>query len=233
MSSAVGKQRLMAFLLNNRERASAQLLQDLFAAFFFHEKGPGYFVEFGATDGISLSNTCMLEALGWRGILAEPLASWHEKLRRNRNCHIDTRCVYSKSNEIVRFRDTYENPELAGIEKELKPDISREKRGTYSTGEVLTVSLMDLLATYDAPRSIEYLSVDTEGSELEILGAFDFSAYRIAVLTVEHNFVDDQREGLKSLLERNGFVRVCESISRWDDWYLNANVIEDASVYRD
>ena len=233
MGSHERKLDALQFLLNNRGRSSAQLLQDLFAIYFSDAKKSGYFVEFGATDGILLSNTLLLEkSLDWSGIVAEPLSTWHERLKKNRGCHIDTRCVYSKSNEIVEFRNTHEYPELAGVEKHLQSDGNKELRRNFTVNEVATVSLMDLLATYDAPRSIDYLSVDTEGSELEILNAFDFSAYSIAMLTVEHNFVDDQRGKLKNLLEKNGFVRVLESISKWDDWYLNVNTFGDAGLFR-
>jgi FkbM family methyltransferase len=233
VSSHKRKLEALQFLLNNRERSSAQLLQDLFAIYFSNAKKSGYFVEFGATDGVLLSNTLLLEkSLEWRGIVAEPLSTWHERLRKNRSCHIDTRCVYSTSNETVQFRNTYEYPELAGIEKSLQSDGNKESRQKFSTDEVPTVSLMDLLATYDAPNSIDYLSVDTEGSELEILGAFDFSAYKISLITVEHNFIDDQRNKLKNLLEKSGFIRVFENISRWDDWYLNTNTVRDADLYR-
>jgi FkbM family methyltransferase len=227
------RQDVLEFLLNNREKSSAQLLQDLFVICFSKGKKSGYFVEFGATDGISHSNTYRLEKdFDWQGILAEPSPVWHERLRGNRNCHIDTRCVYSKSNEIVQFRNAYEYPDLSGIEKNLQPDHNKELRQKFSTEDVSTVSLTDLLKNYNAPNSIDYLSIDTEGSELEILSAFDFSAFKIALLTVEHNFVNDQRDGLKTLLERNGFVRVFEEISRWDDWYLNTKIIGDAFFYR-
>jgi FkbM family methyltransferase len=233
MSSYKKKQEVLEFLLNNREKSSAQLLQDLFALYFSKAKRFGYFVEFGATDGILHSNTYLLEkSFDWRGIVAEPLSAWHERLKKNRSCHVDTRCVYSRSNEMVRFRNTHEAPELAGIEGNLQADHNDALRQKFSTDEVRTVSLMDLLETYNAPSSIDYLSVDTEGSELEILNAFDFSAYQISLITVEHNFIDGERGKLKALLERNGFVRVFEKISKWDDWYLNAKVIGGADLYK-
>ena len=72
---------------------------------------------------------------------------------------------------------------------------------------------------YNAPKKIDYLSVDTEGSEFDILSAFDFNEYRFNCITIEHNFTEN-REKLKFLLEQNGYKRVFEYLSKWDDWYI-------------
>lgn len=214
--------KLLEVLIINQDNSRAQLLQDVFALHFSGFKQKGFFVEFGATNGLSRSNTYTLEKdFDWDGILAEPLPSWHADLKKNRECAIDTRCVYSQSNLIMKFVDAIEAPELSGLQNSLQDDDNKAARANRRTFEVKTVSLMDLLDQYAAPASIDYLSVDTEGSELEILGAFDFAKYQVSVLTVEHNFVEPQRGSIKTLLEKAGFVRVCETISRWDDWYVN------------
>jgi len=75
------------------------------------------------------------------------------------------------------------------------------------------------LKKYNAPKEIDYLSVDTEGSELDILSAFDFNEYRFNCITIEHNFTEN-REKLKLLLEQNGYKRIFEHLSKWDDWYI-------------
>jgi hypothetical protein len=69
------------------------------------------------------------------------------------------------------------------------------------------------------PKTIDYLSIDTEGSELEILSAFDFSAHHVRIITVEHNH-SPIRGKLHDLLTSNGFTRAFEEFSDWDDWYL-------------
>ena len=56
-----------------------------------------------------------------------------------------------------------------------------------------------------------------------ILENFNFKLYEISIITIEHNFIDDLRNKIKSLLEKNNFVRVFEKISRMDDWYVNKN----------
>jgi hypothetical protein len=64
----------------------------------------GYFVEFGAIDGITNSNSYYFEKiLGWNGILAEPAKRWHENLKYNRAVHIETDCVFSESNLTLEF----------------------------------------------------------------------------------------------------------------------------------
>ena len=217
-----GYSEFLEFLLNNREQSPAQLLQDLFALYFSELKKNGYFVDFGATDGIALSNTYNLEKkFGWSGIVAEPLPSWHGALRKNRACHIDTRCVYSQTGLSLTFVETFNDPELSGLQQDLQRGLNEAARKDQRTFEVSTISLTDLLDHYSAPKDIDYMSIDTEGSELEILKAFDFSRHRVSLITVEHNYVDAQRTAIKALLERAGFVRVCEPISRWDDWYVS------------
>ena len=71
----------------------------------------------------------------------------------------------------------------------------------------------------NAPKIIDYLSIDTEGSEYEILKNFDFESYSFRVITVEHNHTDN-RELVKVLLTSNGYKRVHEAISDFDDWYI-------------
>ncbi|MEI7932321.1 MAG: methyltransferase, partial [Alphaproteobacteria bacterium] len=84
--------------------SSAQNFQDLFIALYHQHARGKFFVEFGATDGVALSNTLMLEReLGWSGILAEPARGWHAALRQNRRGVIDTRCVWKASGETIDF----------------------------------------------------------------------------------------------------------------------------------
>ena len=219
----------LEYLAAQKMFSTAQLCQDLFASYFTEEKKNGFFVEFGATDGITLSNTYVFEKYcNWTGILAEPLPIWHNDLIKNRKCIIDKRCIFSESNLKKKFVNTYESPELSGLEDELKDyssmrDFNVEARKKKEIIIVKTVSLEDLLKEYKAPKKIDYLSIDTEGSEYTILKNFNFKLYEISIITVEHNYLDDQRENIKSLLEKNNFVRVFEKISRMDDWYINEN----------
>ena len=102
-------------------------------------------------------------------------------------------------------------------------DFNVEDRKKKEIITVETITLEDLLKEHKAPEKIDYLSIDTEGSEYTILKNFNFKLYEISIITIEHNYIDDQRNNIKSLLEKNNFVRVFEKISRMDDWYINEN----------
>jgi FkbM family methyltransferase len=199
----------------------SQISQDIFVLAELKNKRGGYFVDFGATNGVDLSNSYLLEKhYGWNGILAEPARCWHEDLRKNRSAAIDTRCVWSETGHKLEFNET-KVPELSTISKFNDVDDHRRARSYGETYEVETVSLTDLLDHYRAPREIDYLSIDTEGSEFEILSNFDFSKYRFSVITCEHNFTE-MRERMNYLLTSHGYKRKHEALSRWDDWYVSA-----------
>jgi len=72
---------------------------------------------------------------------------------------------------------------------------------------------------WSAPRRIDYLSIDTEGSELDILQALDFSAWEIRLLTVEHNHTP-KRQAIHDFLASKGYRRKFETLSNVDDWYV-------------
>ncbi|MCR9126412.1 MAG: FkbM family methyltransferase [Rhodobacteraceae bacterium] len=197
------------------DQSRSQLRQDLFALARNGFRSDGFFIEFGATDGVELNNSWLMEtAFGWKGILAEPARGWHSDLKSNRGCTIDTRCVWRASGETLEFTETPRG-ENSGLSTFVKS--TRRLRGT--TYKVETISLNDLLDQHDAPDVIDYASIDTEGSELDILGAFDFNRRAFRVMTIEHNFAP-QREGIHSLLSSHGYTRVLEDVSRFDDWYV-------------
>ena len=203
--------------------SKSQLGQDLLALLGSGTTKKGFFVEFGAADGVALSNSYLLEnEFGWSGILCEPSRSWHEDLKRNRSCIIDTRCVYSKTGDQVGFSENYIG-ELSGITDFNGDDHNGILNRTITSYQVETISLLDLLKSHSAPKHIEFLSVDTEGSEFEILNAFDFSQYTFGAICVEHNFLQN-RSKVANLLISNGYRQVYPELSEFDDWFvLNTN----------
>jgi FkbM family methyltransferase len=217
------------FALSKQHESKSQLFQDLFVLFVLQEKRSGYFIEFGATNGISLSNTHLLEnAYGWKGILAEPARCWRDDLKKNRNCAMDFRCVWSETGKSLEFNETVA-AELSTINEFSNRDFNAPYRTTQKKYAVETVSFDDLVGSHGAPMEIDYLSIDTEGSEFLILKNFDFQKHTIKLITVEHNFASPDREEIFALLTSKGYVRAFELFSAWDDWYVHNSVFTNTS----
>jgi FkbM family methyltransferase len=201
------------------EQSKSQLRQDVFVLSQLDFKENGFFVEFGASNGVRLSNTHLLEKrFGWKGILAEPARIWRQELLDSRSAEIETRCVWKDSNSVLVFNEAGQ-PELSTINMFSALDMHSEVRKQGSTYDVETISLIDLLRKFGAPMQIDYLSIDTEGSEFDILENFDFREFQFSVITCEHNFTP-MREKIFSLLTSNGYERKYETFSQFDDWYV-------------
>lgn len=215
-------QDFVAVVEENANKTKAQLFQDIWTLYVNNFKRDGFFVEFGATDGITGNNTWLLEKeYGWSGILAEPNPHWHNDLFLNRKCNITKKCVYIKSNATVDFLTTAD-PALATIKGFGGDDEWKEARNNSKNIQVSTISLLDMLDYYKAPEVIDYMSVDTEGTEYGILNAFfkqNADKYKVRSITVEHNFTP-MRDKLFELMTANGYKRVFTEISRWDDYYV-------------
>ena len=228
-AAAIGEYEiLLAYCTAHAGSSCAQLCQDLWVLWETGGKREGFFVEFGATNGRDLSNSCLLEeGYGWNGILAEPFTRWHAELAANRRARIDHRCVWSQSGQQLQFVVTPEMPEYGGVEVRAFEDYHAAMRAR--SGErvlVQTVTLNDLLREHEAPAHIDYLSIDTEGSELDILQAFDFGRHRIDLISVEHDYNDVKREALRVLLQGHGYVQRFPRFSAWDDWYIRRDFLE-------
>lgn len=200
-------------------RSYADQHQDLWVLHETRRKTNGYFVEFGAADGLGGSNTLLLEReFGWRGILAEPNPAWRDELKRNRAAaQIDYRCVFRTTGERVKFAAT-RHPAIATIADFTASDGHAQSRAAHDIVEVETVSLNDLLASHGAPRGIDYISIDTEGSELAILEEFDFARWDVKLFSVEHNLTA-QEQAIDRLLLRRGYERRYAGYAVIDSWY--------------
>lgn len=198
-----------------------QLLQDVVCALVHDSKRDGYFVEVGVGDGEKFSNTLLLERdFGWRGILAEPAKMFHENISAIRSSILDKRAVSNESGKTVLFEQDDGMGELSGLAGQRSP----RGQQNLSTYEVSTVRLDDLLAEYDAPDEIDYMSIDTEGSELSVLDGLSLSKRRISLLTIEHNHDRNRMQAYADLFEPAGYRQLLPNLSGFDYWYIHNDI---------
>lgn len=201
----------------------SQLGQDLEVLKFYKNKTDGFFVEIGASDGIELSNTYLLEKMyNWKGICVEPIPKRYELLCKNRpNSSCCNKAVYKKSDKNVIFDIANNYDLLSGISDNIdshKHEVDCNKTSIIVT----TISFNDLLEKYNAPFFIDYLSLDTEGSELEILKSVNLKKYVFGLIDVEHNYVEPRRTQIRKLLTSNGYEFIREN--QWDDSYKHKSI---------
>jgi FkbM family methyltransferase len=162
---------------------------------FFPDSGPGFFLDIGANDGITYSNTYFLEKeKGWKGICVEPLPDTFQKLAANRNCILENCAVGAETRKDVFLAISGYAEMLSGLKSNYNKkhlqriDAEIEKYGGAKREiEINLFNINELLLKHKVER-IDYCNIDTEGSELEILQALDFHKTPIDVLTVEANY---------------------------------------------
>lgn len=200
----------------------SQIGQDIDVLNFYKNKTNGFFVEIGASDGIHISNTYLLEKnYNWKGICVEPIPKNYEALCKNRpNSFCCDMAIYSESHKSVVF-DVADCDLLSGISDFIdchKQTVDAKKTQIV----VMTLTLNDLLEKYNSPLFIDYLSLDTEGSELEILKAFDFNKYTFGLIDVEHNYEEPKRTEIRTLLTSNGYIH--RRHNDFDDSYQHSSL---------
>jgi len=201
--------------------SKSQIFQDLFVINELDYLNNGFFIEIGAANGIDLSNTYLLEKnFNWDGIVVEPAKIWKKEINNNRDCTISYDCIYSETGLKVDFLETTK-PEFSTVNIENKSkDIHESYRlKNNKKYELNTLSFADFSVKYNLPKEIHYLSIDTEGTELDILKSIDLNIFNIKLITVEHNFTE-KREAIYSYLNNHGYERVLETFSLVDDWYI-------------
>ena len=197
--------------INFLVESKSQNGQDLFALLSNNFKRSGVFIEFGAYDGVIFSNTHLLEKqFGWTGILIDPIPSHYESMKQNRNCKLIHGAITAKHQESVL------------IEELPASDLSRfvNKRKMFKKiHEVKALTLQEVIDKNLTSNEIDFLSIDIEGEDIEILKSLDLSRYKIRAICVEHNFRKDSDETI-GYMDKNGYDFAYSEFSKNDYWFV-------------
>ena len=234
--------------------AMAQDRQDLYVSSIFNSPflppRQRTFVELGANDGKTLSNTYLLEKChSWRGVCIEPTSAAFSKLESSGRslCHLVKAVVAGSVRDALFVGDRGGVQGLedggtlwAGLQEHLVRSRGNEKGGEAAISleayrlvlseegvgptAVQTTTLDKILDDAKFPLHIDYLSLDVEGAEMEILSSFPFHLRSFGLLTVETSYNASTRSALQLLLRSKGYARVrCTYGS--DDVYVLASLV--------
>jgi FkbM family methyltransferase len=157
-------------------------------------KENGFFVDVGANDGLIVSNTAHLEInLNWRGICIEPHPEAFERLSKNRNCLKINCCISNQETELDFMVVKGYAEMLSGLVNEYTDSqLNRIKSETSIHGgstEIIKVPSKTLNSILQDNNiiNIDYLSIDTEGSEFNVLQSLDLEKYKVKIISVENS----------------------------------------------
>ena len=185
----------------------------------------GFFVELGANDGVRQSNTFYFEKnFEWNGVLIEPIKKKFlkcSKYRSDKNFFYNNACVsfdFKKSEINMIYSDLMSsinddsiNSQVDAKQHALKGERFLLKKDKIEEVWVKTITLNKILNEVNSPKLIDFLSLDVEGSEIEVLGGIDFSVYNFKYILIESR--DD--EITKNYLINKNYIFL-EKISKRD-----------------
>ena len=176
-----------------------------------NKKQNGFFVDIGAHDGVSFSNTYFFETeRRFDGLCIEPNPKVFELLQKNRQCDTLNACIGSAEERVKFLAIEGYSEMLSGIIDHYHPKhLERidhyiaEHGGAKTEIEVLSIPLQNIALL--KKREITYMSIDTEGNEYTILQSINFSEMNISCLSVENNYGDTN---IENIMTENGFIKV-------------------------
>lgn len=197
--------------------------QDLIIDTLSKKKENGIFVDIGAHNGIKFSNSYFFEnQRNWTGVCVEPMPEVFAELEKNRKCHL-VNGVISDTDDTLEFRRIIGRGDmLSGIAKyqseEHKTRMEQKIVEVGSKMEVIEVKSYQLAGVLNnlGIKNIDYLSLDVEGAEFEILSSIDFKSFDIKFMTIENNYNDSN---IRDILKSNNFKFLFKFGS--DDFYVH------------
>lgn len=203
-------------------KSYSQANQDIWALEYLEYPKNGFFLDIGAMDGITSSNTYLMEKeLGWDGICVECHPLHLAQIEKHRKCLIVKKALYS-SDGTLNFQ--FSNSALLP--------------GQFASNGTLvqTISFKSLIEKYNVPNIIDYVSLDIEGAEYEALTSFPFETHVIKTMTIEHNSYlngPSMKNQIKELLLSKDYILVNEDVTcpdsnnlPFEDWYVKKEYIK-------
>ncbi len=200
--------------MDNIFRYFSQYGEDFLLWNFFDYKSQGFFIDIGAFDGIHLSNSYSFELIGWTGVCVEPSPLYFKLCQENRSASkcFNVACVKGDNKGLLKF-----NIDSTGLFSSLQNiDYDENIQGHYGalkdinlqveTVEVNSTSLNSLLSkTISNDMKIDFISIDVEGVEVEVLQGFDLDKYKPRIICIETNS-DKSQEEITSYLNKFGYL---------------------------
>ena len=158
--------------------------EDLQIKKYFNNKKKGFYVDVGAYHPIQRNNTMLLHEMGWEGInidISDFSIKLFDRLRPN---DTNLNIAVSKTNGYVEMFYQKKLSQLHTIKKEIANNVFQ---GKIKSKKILSKTMNEILKeTKYFKKKIDFLDIDVEGADLEVLESLDFSEYSPELICVEY-----------------------------------------------
>ncbi|MBT4529991.1 MAG: FkbM family methyltransferase [Phycisphaerae bacterium] len=190
-----------------------ELAEQFLVRQYLGEKG-GFFVEVGANNPFDLSQTWHLAQLGWKGILIEPIPSLCSALREKRpeSTVIEAACSSPSAPTSATFTVAQDSG------KSTLADEFLDKRSDVLSQITVKLSTLDSMLQDNAVSEVDFVSIDVEGTQFDVLLGFDLQKWKPRLVLVEDHLLD---KNTHKLLVGQGYQLVKRTL--FNNWYIPDN----------
>ena len=194
----------LIYSINNHEISYSSDYQDKFALFYFYSNSINYktifFIDIGAFDGVTKSNTLLLENVGIDGVCLEANPKLFDLIIQNRRCAVEGSAIVTTQNKINNY--------ILDLKGHRHLGSSLKKVEENSKNLITTLSVTEFLLKYEnmlRHHSTLYLSIDIEGEDARILEDFLNLGFRPTIVSIEHNHNAESRKNILKLAQKYGY----------------------------
>lgn len=184
----------------------AQNFEDVMLERLFPGKKRGFYVDIGAWDPNAYSVTRHFYQRGWRGLNIEPIGWRHAMFVEHRTRDVNIRGLVGSGSGPTRFFECVEEDYLSTTVAEVAETV--RAKGLNVNEYYLDIERLDTLIERHCPKVIDFLKIDVEGAEADVLKTIDLERFRPRALIIE---ATTPGSGLKSWDEPDAF-------GSWGEW---------------
>ena len=200
----------------------AQNREDIYINWLLAGKKKGFYVDIGASDPIHDSVTKFFYDKGWNGINIEPIERHIKNLQKQRPRDVNLQLGIAEQKGKLNFREYVNGDGLSTFAEESKKE-HHESRD-YVDYEVNVKRLDDVLDEQNV-KAIDFMKIDVEGYEYEVISSNNWNKYRPLLLVIEANHI---KRDWHNILIKNGYQKVF--FDGLNEYFSNDTTIQQKSV---